>query len=190
MQRSSSLHSPGMSMELTAFPASSGSRSLVLAVATCTGGVSGGRVCEAPVDAASPIGAGSSCAAVVLVEGTVTAPGATATTLSPIAVACGASADSSEARVALVAATVAAPAAAATTVSPIALACGASTTSASAVRDGGGRSTIGAAAVFSMPAEPKPASQATTQPARTTVNAATVANRRGSTIATSEDSIG
>src|SRR6516225_5883449 len=47
----------------------------------------------------------------------------------------------------------------------IALGCGAFATATSAVRDGGGRSTIGAAAVFLMPAEPKPASQATTHPA-------------------------
>src|SRR6516165_5847752 len=70
----------------------------------------------------------------------------------------------------------------------IAIGGGASATSASAVRAGKGRSTIGAAAVFLMPAEPKPASQATTHPARTTVNAATVANRRGSTIAASKHS--
>src|SRR6202035_5279600 len=49
------------------------------------------------------------------------------------------------------------------------------------VRDAA-RSSIGTAPVFSMPAEPKPASQAMIHPARTTVphNAgATVADRRG-----------
>jgi hypothetical protein len=38
---------------------------------------------------------------------------------------------------------------------------------------------VGRAAVSSMPAEPKPATQTTTQPARTTVSASTIANRRG-----------
>jgi hypothetical protein len=64
---------------------------------------------------------------------------------------------------------------------PIAVAWGASASSASAVRDGA-RSSIGTAPVFSIPLEPQPASQATTQPARATVahnGAATVANRRG-----------
>src|SRR5712675_3259202 len=70
----------------------------------------------------------------------------------------------------------------ATAALPIAAACGASASSASAVRDGARRSSIGTAPVFSIPAEPKPTSQATTQLARTTVPhnaAATVANRRG-----------
>src|SRR5258705_12973277 len=60
-------------------------------------------------------------------------------------------------------------------------ACGASASLASAVRDAA-RFSIGTAPVLLMPAEPKPASQATIHPARTTVphNAgATVANRRG-----------
>src|SRR6266478_5247921 len=60
-------------------------------------------------------------------------------------------------------AAVAAPALA-TAALPIAVACGASASSASAVRDGARRASIGSAPV----AEPKPASQATTQPARTT----------------------
>ena len=74
---------------------------------------------------------------------------------------------------------------------PITVAWDASASSASAVRDAARRSTIGAAPVFSIPAEPKPASQATTQPAITTVwhnTAAAVANRRGFMIPTSIDS--
>src|ERR1700716_1918381 len=68
----------------------------------------------------------------------------------------------------------------ATAALPIAVACGASASSALAVRDAV-RSSIGTAPVFSMPAEPKPASQATIHPARTIVphTAATVADRRG-----------
>src|SRR5260370_2614701 len=68
----------------------------------------------------------------------------------------------------------------ATAALPIAVACGASASSALAVRDAA-RSSIGTAPVFSMPAEPKPASQATIHPARTIDphNAATVADRRG-----------
>ena len=54
------------------------------------------------------------------------------------------------------------------------------------MRDGGERATIGAAAVSSMPAEPKPATQATTQP--TTVSAGTIANRRGFMIVASQRS--
>src|SRR5712675_405081 len=64
---------------------------------------------------------------------------------------------------------------------PIAIACGSSASLALAARDAA-RFSIGTAPVFLMPAEPKPASQPTIQPARTTVphNAgATVANRRG-----------
>src|SRR3984893_3722067 len=67
----------------------------------------------------------------------------------------------------------------ATAALPIAVACGASATSALAVRDAA-RSSIGTPPLSSMPADPKPASQATPQPARTpTSAAATVANRRG-----------
>src|SRR5882762_9637647 len=69
----------------------------------------------------------------------------------------------------------------ATAALPIAIACDLSASSALAVRDAA-RFSIGTAPVFSMPAEPKPASQATIHPARTTVpqNAgAIVANRRG-----------
>src|SRR6202790_2184175 len=68
----------------------------------------------------------------------------------------------------------------ATAALPIAVACGASASSALAVRDAA-RSSIGTAPVFSMPAEPKPASHATIRPGGTMVphNAATVADRRG-----------
>src|SRR5947208_14107328 len=63
---------------------------------------------------------------------------------------------------------------------PDAVACGASTTSA--VRDGEGWSSIDTAPAFSMPTEPTPVSEATTQPARPTVPhkaVVTCANRRG-----------
>src|SRR6202051_3417090 len=69
----------------------------------------------------------------------------------------------------------------ATAALPIAVACGGPASSALAVRDSA-RFSIGTAPVFSMPAEPKPASQATIHPARPSVphNAsATVADRRG-----------
>src|ERR1700704_6792662 len=69
----------------------------------------------------------------------------------------------------------------ATAALPIAVACGASASSALALRDAA-RSSIDTAPVFSMPAEPNPASQATIHPPRTTVphnGAATVGNRRG-----------
>src|SRR6266702_1231921 len=55
----------------------------------------------------------------------------------------------------------------ATVALPISVACGASAISASAVRDAARRSSISATPVFSVPAGPKPASQATIQPART-----------------------
>src|SRR6266852_5313846 len=152
MQISATRHSSRISMELTASLASFGTGSGVLAVANCTGGVSGGSICDESGDAASTIDSGSSEAAVVSVA--VPVPDSAAVATSALA----------------------------TAALPIAVACGASASSASAVRDGARRSSIGTAPVFSMPAEPKPASQATTQPARTTVPhnaAATVANRRG-----------
>src|SRR6266404_2500893 len=64
---------------------------------------------------------------------------------------------------------------------PIGIACGSSASSALAVRDAA-RFWIGTPPVLLMPAEPKPASQATIPPARTTVPqnvGATVVNRRG-----------
>src|SRR5258707_11366950 len=60
----------------------------------------------------------------------------------------------------------AATSAPATAMLPDAVACGASTTSA--VRDGEGWSSIDTAPAFSMPTEPTPVSEATTQPARPT----------------------
>src|SRR6516165_1357874 len=156
MQMSAARHSSRTSMELTDALASLGIGSGVLAVATCTGGVSDGCICDESVNAASVIDSGSSEA--VLVSVAVTNAGAAISELS-------------------------------TAAPPIAVACRASASSASAVRDGGW-STIGAAPVFSVPAEAKPASQATTQPARTVVKAAAaVASRRGSMIAASKDSI-
>jgi hypothetical protein len=84
----------------------------------------------------------------------------------------------------VVTATAAAATVLATAALLIAVARGASAGSASAVRGGARRSTIGAASVLSMPAEPKPASQTTAQPPITTVSAvATVANRCGFMIA-------
>lgn len=69
----------------------------------------------------------------------------------------------------------------ATTALAIAIACGSSASRAVAARDAA-RSSIGTARAFSVPAEPKPASQPTIPPARTTVPqnvGATIANRRG-----------
>src|SRR6476660_5207264 len=152
MQVSATRHSSRISMELTAFLASFGTRSDGFAVATCTGGKSADGTCDGSGNAASTINFGSSEAAVVSVATPVTDSTAVATSALAI------------------------------TGLPIAIACGSSTSTASAVRDGARRSSIGTAAVISMPAEPKPASQATTQPARTTVPqdaGATVANRRG-----------
>src|SRR5260370_19751878 len=139
-----------ISMGLTVSLASFGTGSGLLAVATCTGGVSDGGICDEAGDPASTIDSGSSEAAVVSVA--VIDSAAVATSALAIAAL------------------------------PIAVACGAFASSASAARDGARRSSIGTAPVFSMPAEPKPTGQATTQPARTTVPhnaAATVANRRG-----------
>src|SRR6266852_1580993 len=110
-----------------------------------------GSICDESGNAATTIDSGLSEAAVVSVAVSVTGSAVVATS------------------------------ALATAALPIAVACGATASTASAVRDGARRSSIGTAAVISMPAEPKPASEATTQPARTTVPqdaAATVANRR------------
>src|SRR5260370_9114439 len=133
MQISATRHSWRMSMELTASLASFGTGSGVLGGGTCLGGVSGGRICDESGNAASTIDSGSSEAAVVSVAVPVTDSAAVAT------------------------------AALATAALPIAVACGATASSASAVRDDARRSSIGTAPVFSMPDEPKPASQATTQ---------------------------
>ncbi len=152
MQMSATRHSSMVSMVLTAALASSGSGSGVFAVATCTGGVSGGRICDGSGNAAQMIDSGSSEAAVVSVDMLFTDSATVATS------------------------------ALATAVLLTALACGASARSALAVRAGARRSSIGTVPAFSMLAEPRPAVRVTTQLARTTVphNAApTVANRRG-----------
>src|SRR6266851_1757007 len=152
MQISATRHSSRISTESTASLASFGTGSGVLAVVTGTGGVSGGSICDESGNAATTIDSGLSEAAIVSVAVTVPDSAAVATP------------------------------ALATAALPIAVACGATASSTSAVRDDARRSLIGTAPVFSIPAEPKPTSQATTQPARTTVPhnaAATVANRRG-----------
>src|SRR6266478_3485022 len=139
MQMSATRHSSRISTELTASLASFGTGSGVLAVVNCTGGVSRGSICDESGNAASTIDSGSSEAVVV----------------SAVVVSVAVPVTDSAA--------VAAPALA-TAALPIAVACGASASSASAARDGARRASIGSAPV----AEPKPASQATTQPARTT----------------------
>src|SRR3954452_10800805 len=60
MQISAARHSSGISMGLTAFLASLGTGSGVFAVATCTGGVSGGGIFDQSVKAARAIDPGSS----------------------------------------------------------------------------------------------------------------------------------
>src|ERR1700740_515100 len=101
MQTSASRHSSGTSMELTAFLASLGSGSLVLAVATRTGGVSGGIVCDESVNAALAIGSGSSGATAVVLVTVTAAAGAAISDQSAavlaIAVGCGVSATSASA---------------------------------------------------------------------------------------------
>src|SRR5258706_11809237 len=152
MQISATRHSSRISTELTVSLTSFGTGSSVLAVATCTGGVLGGSICDESGNAASTIDSGSSEVAVVPVAVPVTDLAAVATS------------------------------ALGTAALPIAVGRGAFANSASAARDGARRSSIEIAPAFSMPTEPKPASQATTQPARTTDphnSAATVANCRG-----------
>src|ERR1700704_3346615 len=65
MQMSATRQSSRISMELTASLASFGTGSGVLAVATCTGGVSGGSICDESGNAASTIDCGRSALAVV-----------------------------------------------------------------------------------------------------------------------------
>src|SRR6516164_4969851 len=67
MQGSATRHSPRISMEPTASLVPFGTASGMIAVATCTGGVSGGGVCEGSANAASTIVFGSSGAAAVSV---------------------------------------------------------------------------------------------------------------------------
>src|SRR6478752_5782196 len=117
-------------MRLTASLTSFGTRSDGFAVATCTGGVSGGSICDGSGNAATTIDSGSSEAAVV------------------------------SAAIAVTDSTAAATSALAITGLPIGIACGLSASLALAARDAA-RFSMGTAWVFLMPAEPKPASQAT-----------------------------
>src|SRR5260370_42454083 len=102
MQTSTIRHSSRISMALTASLASFGTGSAVFAVATCTGGVSGGVVFDAPGNAAPTIDSGSAEATIVPVavpttDSAAIATSAFATTALPIAGACGASANSASA---------------------------------------------------------------------------------------------
>src|SRR6267154_5770914 len=83
MQISATRHSSRISTESTASLVSFGTGSGVLAVATCTDGVSGGSICDESGNVASTIDSGSSEAAVVSVL--VTNSAAIATSASPIA---------------------------------------------------------------------------------------------------------
>src|SRR5438105_934176 len=121
MQISATRHSSRISTESTASLASFGTGSGVLSIVTDTGGVSGGSICDESGNAATAIDSGLSEAAVVPVAVPVTGSAAVATS------------------------------ALATAALPIAVACGATASSASAVRDGARRSSIGTAAVISMP---------------------------------------
>src|ERR1700730_13160624 len=156
LQVSATRDSSRTSMELVASLASFGTGSGVLAVAICTGGDWGGSTCGELGNAAHMIDSGSSETAVVSLAVPVT---------DSTAIATSALATSTLTTAALL----------------IAMVCGAFANSTSAAREAARRSSIGTAPVCSMPAEPKPASQAITQPARTTVPhaAAPVANRRG-----------
>src|SRR6202166_2772396 len=122
----------------------------------CTGGKSADSVCDGSGNTATTIVSGLSEAAVVSVA--VPAAGSAAVATSALATA-----------------------AFATMALAIAIACGSSASLALAAREAA-RSSIGTARVFSVPAEPKPASQPAIHPARTTVPqnvGATVVNRRG-----------
>src|SRR6266403_2564934 len=181
MQISATRHSSRISTESTASLASFGTGSGVLAVVTGTAGVSGGSICDESGNAATTIDSGLSEAAVseaAVVSVAVAITGSVAVATSALATAALAIAVLAIAGLAIAGL---ATAASATAALPIAVACGATASSVSAVTDGARRSSTGTAAVISMPAEPKPASEAATQPARTTVPqdaAATVANRR------------
>src|ERR1700676_464658 len=127
---------------------------------SCTGGKSADSVCDGSGNAATTIDSGLSEAAVVSVA--VPAAGSAAVATSALAT------------------TVLATTVLATTALPIAIACGSSASLAVAARDAA-RSSIGTARAFSVPAEPKPASQPTIHPARTTVpqnDGATIVNRQ------------
>src|SRR3984893_10130263 len=129
---------------------------------SCTGGKSADSICDGSGNAATTIDSGLSEAAVVSVA--VPAAGSAAVATSTLGTAAFAT------TVLL-----------ATTALPVAIACGSSASLAFAARDAA-RSSIGTARVFSVPAEPKPASQPTIHPARTTAPqnvGATVVNRHG-----------
>src|ERR1700723_3650615 len=133
---------------------------------SCTGGKSADSVCDGSGNAATTIDSGLSEVAVV--SAAVPAAGSAAVATSAPATAAFAT-------------TVLATTVLATTALPIAFARGSSASLALAARDAA-RSSIGTARVFSVPAEPKPASQPAIHPARTTVPqtvGATVVNRRG-----------
>src|SRR5712671_6003739 len=83
MQTSTTKHSSRISRELIASLVSFGTGSGVLAVATCTDGVSGGSIRDESGNVASTIDSGSSEAAVMSVL--VTNSAAIATSASPIA---------------------------------------------------------------------------------------------------------
>src|SRR5258705_13968526 len=151
MQMSVTRHPSRISMELAASK-SLGTKSDVLAVATCTGGVSDASVCDESAKASFTYDSGSSEAAVVSVL--VTKSAAIATSALPTAAL------------------------------PVSIAGGAYAGPKSARRNGSRWSTI-EAVVSSMPAELK-ASQATTQPAKST--AATISNRRAFMIHASKGS--
>src|SRR6267154_4538291 len=130
-----------------------------------TGGGVSGSICDGSGNAATTIDSGLSEAAVVSV--TIPAAGSAAVATSALATA-----------------------ALATAALAIAIACGSSASLALAAREAAPFS-IGTAPVFSVPAEPKPASQPTMTPARTSdpQNAgATVVNRRGFIIPASKGS--
>src|SRR5438105_12050073 len=79
MQISATRHSSRISTESTASLASFGTGSGVLVVVTCTGGVSGGSICDESGNAATMIDSGLSEAAVVPVAVPVTGSAAVAT---------------------------------------------------------------------------------------------------------------
>src|SRR6266576_1105790 len=139
-----------------------------------TGAGVSGSICDGSGNAATTIDSGLSEPAVVSVAVPVTGSAAVATS-APAAAAPAASAAAASAAAA------SAAAALATAALAIAIACGSSASLALAAREAAPFS-IGTAPVFSVPAEPKPASQPTITPARTSdpQNAgATVVNRRG-----------
>src|SRR6266566_3146087 len=146
-----------------------------------TGAGVSGSICDGSGNAATTIDSGLSEAAVVSVAVPVTGSAAVATS-APAAAAPAAAAPAAAASAAAALATAAlATAALATAALAIAIACGSSASLALAAREAAPFS-IGTAPVFSVPAEPKPASQPTITPARTSdpQNAgATVVNRRG-----------